>query len=91
MYKSQNHSSLGAFVAGMGYPSPSLLGEPPGLGGWIGEDALALGELLADIRHQTAGVAQGELVGHVVVDEVVVAFNLPQHRFLEWISREFLE
>ena len=66
----------------------------PGLGGWIREDALPLGELLADIRHQTPSVAQGELVGHVVVDEVVVAFNLSHWSSMEfngvqWISMEF--
>jgi hypothetical protein len=60
---------INMFIGGIRLPFP-------GLGGWIREDALPLGELLADIRHQTPSVAQGELVGHVVVDEVVVAFNL---------------
>mmetsp|Transcript_67951 Transcript_67951/g.210075 ORF Transcript_67951/g.210075 Transcript_67951/m.210075 type:complete len:402 (+) Transcript_67951:104-1309(+) len=53
---------------------PQLGGR--GLGGWIGEDALLLCELLADIRHETAGVAEGVAVRHVVVDELGVALDL---------------
>lgn len=49
---------------------------PPRLGGGVGENSLSLGELLAYIRDQTTSVAQGELVGHVVVDEVVITLNL---------------
>lgn len=49
---------------------------PPRLGGGVGENSLSLGELLAYIRDQATSVAQGELVGHVVVDEVVITLNL---------------
>ena len=49
---------------------------PPRLGGGVGENSLSLGELLAYIWDQATSVAQGELVGHVVVDEVVITLNL---------------
>mmetsp|Transcript_70984 Transcript_70984/g.152966 ORF Transcript_70984/g.152966 Transcript_70984/m.152966 type:complete len:436 (-) Transcript_70984:43-1350(-) len=47
-----------------------------GLGRGVGEDALQLGELLAHVRHEAAGVAEGVLVLHVVVQEVLVALDL---------------
>lgn len=56
------------------------------LGCWVGENALTLGELLAHIGHQTTSVAQGELVGHVVIDEVVVTFNLSNDPFSHGFS-----
>lgn len=58
--------------------APSIIHHsiPPRLGGRVGENSLSLGELLAYIRDQATSVAQGELVGHVVVDEVVITLNL---------------
>mmetsp|Transcript_26395 Transcript_26395/g.73777 ORF Transcript_26395/g.73777 Transcript_26395/m.73777 type:complete len:251 (-) Transcript_26395:609-1361(-) len=47
-----------------------------GLGCRIGEDALSLGELLAHVWYQAAGIAKGVPVGHVVIDQLVVALNL---------------
>mmetsp|Transcript_15270 Transcript_15270/g.41016 ORF Transcript_15270/g.41016 Transcript_15270/m.41016 type:complete len:278 (-) Transcript_15270:526-1359(-) len=43
------------------------------LGGWVGEDALLLGELLVHVGHEAAGVAEGVAVLHPVVEEALVA------------------
>mmetsp|Transcript_37777 Transcript_37777/g.90359 ORF Transcript_37777/g.90359 Transcript_37777/m.90359 type:complete len:277 (-) Transcript_37777:507-1337(-) len=46
-----------------------------GFGGRIREDTLSLGKLLAHVRNQTTRVAKGELVGHVMLDQIVVALH----------------
>mmetsp|Transcript_109160 Transcript_109160/g.352405 ORF Transcript_109160/g.352405 Transcript_109160/m.352405 type:complete len:300 (+) Transcript_109160:96-995(+) len=53
---------------------PELCGR--GLGRGVGEDALGLGELLADVGHEATRVAEGVAVRHVVVDELRVAVHL---------------
>ena len=60
------------------YPSEALA-ETTSLGSGVGENALALGELLAHIGHQTASIAQSELVGHVVPTKMVACFCVLVH------------
>mmetsp|Transcript_920 Transcript_920/g.2132 ORF Transcript_920/g.2132 Transcript_920/m.2132 type:complete len:446 (+) Transcript_920:94-1431(+) len=60
---------------GRGLEGEAQLGRGA-LGGGVREDALALGELLVHVRHQATSVAQGELVIHVVVKQLLVALHL---------------